>query len=351
MGIGRQIISQTPLLFQWHRESKVGAEVARDFNDLALDMVKCPQAQGRLEVLCQVALQDIDASCAEVTRCKKLGHVGVQIGNHVGPKDLDDDELVAFLKHCADEDFPVLIHPWEMSGMSPGNRTQDFMMGWTVGMPMETHLSITRMILGGAFDRLPESARICFAHGGGAFPAILGRLDNAWRERSVARGKAKMPPREYMGRFSVDSAVFDPAVLCLLVETFGPEKVQLGSDYPFPLGEQQIGQLVKTAPGLSKSDREAILFRNAEDFWGLPPLPNSVEVELPTDDIYAKYQEPTVTHQQQQGHGQPKGHPEAPPVHTGHLLTPQYRWIASPPFNIGLRGYSSMSAAAQRRRK
>eukprot|EP00928_Gymnodinium_smaydae_P025694 TRINITY_DN20393_c1_g2_i2.p1 TRINITY_DN20393_c1_g2~~TRINITY_DN20393_c1_g2_i2.p1 ORF type:complete len:961 (-),score=127.55 TRINITY_DN20393_c1_g2_i2:162-3044(-) len=244
---------------------------------LALDMVKSSEAMGRLETLCQVPLQDIDRSCDEISRCKRAGHVGVQIGNHLGAQDLDDDALVAFLKHCAAEDFPVLIHPWEMSPVGPGNRTKDFMMGWTVGMPMETHLSITRMILGGAFDRLPETLRVCFAHGGGAFPALLGRLDNAWRERSIARGKAERPPREYMGRFYLDSAVFDANVLKLLVQIVGSEKVMLGSDYPFPLGEQEVGNLVRTAPGLSESQRDAILFKNAENFFRLPELEINVQ--------------------------------------------------------------------------
>merc|ERR1719396_49626 len=123
---------------------------------------------------------------------------------------------------------------------------------------METHLSISRMILGGAFDRLPDSLRICFAHGGGAFPALLGRMDNAWRERSIARGKAERPPREYMGRFYVDSAVFDANVLRLLVDTVGADRILLGSDYPFPLGEQEMGNLIKTAPSLTPKQRDMI---------------------------------------------------------------------------------------------
>ena len=86
------------------------------------------------------------------------------------------------------------------------------MMGWTVGMPMETHLSITAMILGGAFDKLPRSLDLCFAHGGGAFAFLLGRLENAWHEREVAKGKALQPPSHYLDRFSVDSAVFSEGV-------------------------------------------------------------------------------------------------------------------------------------------
>ena len=105
-------------------------------------------------------------------------------------------------------------------------------------MPMETHLSITSMILGGAFDRLPADLRLCFAHGGGAFAFLLGRLENAWHERKIARGRSLHPPSHYLDRFSIDSAVFDSRALRLLVDTFGASRVMLGSDYPFPLGEQ-----------------------------------------------------------------------------------------------------------------
>lgn len=329
MGIGRQVISQTPLLFQWHRDPTVAAEVARIFNDLAIEMVRSEEAAGRLEVLCQVPLQNVGFACDEVTRCKKTGHIGVQIGNHLGARDLDDDELVGFLKHCADEGVPVLVHPWEMSGVSPGNRTGDFMMGWTVGMPMETHLSITRMILGGAFDRLPENLRICFAHGGGAFPALLGRMDNAWRERSLARGKAQRPPREYMGRFAVDSAVFDPAVLNLLIDVVGPDNVMLGSDYPFPLGEQKVGNLVRTAPGLTDGHRKDILWRNAESFWGLPPQ----QVEEQVKEVETSIPETSQTEKPFEPRLQRRWVAESPisPTHSGHLLVPALRWIASPP--------------------
>jgi len=87
-----------------------------------------------------------------------------------------------------------------------------------------------RQILGGAFDRLPESLRICFAHGGGAFPYLLGRLENAWHQRSIARGCSMHPPSHYLDRFSVDSAVFDERALRLLIETMGPRRVMLGSN-------------------------------------------------------------------------------------------------------------------------
>jgi aminocarboxymuconate-semialdehyde decarboxylase len=190
----------------------------------------------------------------------------VQIGNHVGNRDLDDEGIITFLQHCADEGAAVLVHPWDMMG---GARTARWMMGWTVSMPAETQLSIVSLILGGGFDRLPKSLRLCFAHGGGSFAFLLGRLENAWHNRDVARGLSQEPPSRYLDRFYVDSAVFDARALKLLIEVMGEDRVMLGSDYPFPLGEQRVGKLVRDAAGLAPAARKKLLAENARRFLGL----------------------------------------------------------------------------------
>lgn len=273
-GIDHQIISATPILFQWSRAPAVAADVARYMNDAALEMCAEPAAAGRLSALCQVPLQDVGTACTIVDEAMASGHRGVQIGNHVGDRDLGHADLVAFLRHCADVGAPVLVHPWDMC--NPDGRLDDHMMQWTVGMPLETHLSITSMILGGAFDELPASLKLCFAHGGGAFPYLLGRLDNAYHQRSVARGKARHPPSAYVDRFSVDSAVFDPCALDLLVKTMGEDRVMLGSDYPFPLGEQDIGALARSSD-LGDAAKAKVLGENAAAFFGLPDAEAAVE--------------------------------------------------------------------------
>lgn len=211
-------------------------------------------------------MQDTDAACKELSRAMQDGHVGVQIGNHVGERNLDDEGIITFLQHCADEGAAVLVHPWDMMG---GDRTAKYMMAWTVSMPAETQLGIVSMILGGSFDRLPEHLRICFAHGGGSFAFLLGRLENAWHRRDIVRGKSENPPSHYLGRFYVDSAVFDASALRLLVEVCGEDKVMLGSDYPFPLGEENIGELIRNADGIAQDTRANLLGGNAKGFLSL----------------------------------------------------------------------------------
>jgi aminocarboxymuconate-semialdehyde decarboxylase len=261
-GIDVQILCATPVMFAYDRPVAQALEAARVYNDLALDL--CARGRGRLRALCQVPLQDIDAACGEVSRAMAAGHMGVQIGTHVGPKNLDDDGLVTFLGHCAAAGAPVLVHPWEMLG---SDRMPRYMAPWTVGMPAETQLAIVSLILGGGFDRLPRSLRICFAHGGGSFAYLLGRLENAWIHRDIARGVSAHPPGHYVDRFSVDSAVFDARALSLLVDVMGDERVMLGSDYPFPLGEQQVGSLVRGSTTLNAESKQRLLGGNAAAFF------------------------------------------------------------------------------------
>ncbi|HKI26977.1 MAG TPA: tryptophan 2,3-dioxygenase family protein [Candidatus Sulfotelmatobacter sp.] len=262
-GVGIQVISATPVLFAYERPAEHALDCARLFNDAALEL--CAQGKGRLKSLCQVPLQDIDAACKELTRCLRAGHLGVEIGNHVGDKNLDDPGIVTFLHHCADEGAAVLVHPWDMLGQP---RMPKYMMPWTVGMPAETQLGIVAMILGGAFDKLPPTLRICFAHGGGSFAFLLGRLENAWHHHPVAHGVCQQPPSRYLDRFYVDSAVFDQRALQFLVATMGAHRVMLGSDYPFPLGEERVGSLIRSSQ-LTAETKARLLGENAKEFLGM----------------------------------------------------------------------------------
>jgi aminocarboxymuconate-semialdehyde decarboxylase len=258
-----QITCATPVMFGYSWEAKKAAEWSTRMNDLALEFASHNPA--RLKVLAQVPLQDLDLACKEASRAMKSGHIGVQIGNHLGDKDLDDAELESFLTHCANEDIPILVHPWDMMG---GERMKKWMLPWLVAMPAETQLAIVSLILNGSFERIPESLKICFGHGGGSFAFLLGRVENAWKHRDIVREDCPRPPSEYVKRFYVDSAVFNTGALDMLVDVMGDDRVMLGSDYPYPLGEQKIGELVETS-GLSAPSKEKIMLGNAQEFFNL----------------------------------------------------------------------------------
>ncbi|WP_226533934.1 amidohydrolase family protein [Microbacterium paraoxydans] len=262
-GVEMQVVSPTPLFFSYDKSGAQAVKVARIFNDLALEI--CAPAPERLIPFAQVPLQDPDAACAEADRAIASGHAGVEIGNHVGDRDLDDEGMVTFLQHCADSDIPVFVHPWDMPG-SP--RLDRWMARWLTGMPAETHLSIIAMILGGVFDRVPPTLRLAFAHGGGSFAFWLGRFENAWLQRPDVIGVSERPPSAYLDRFSVDSVVFEPVALRALVETLGASQVMVGSDYPYPLGERPVGSVVDRAGFLDEAQKRAIRRDNALRFLG-----------------------------------------------------------------------------------
>lgn len=261
-GVDVQVVSPTPVFFSYDAEAVEAARICRIFNDLTLEICS---PSSRFVPFCQVPLQDTDAACRELERAIAAGHRGVEIGNHVGDLDLDDAGIVTFLQHAASLGVPVFVHPWDMPESPRLNR---WMARWLAGMPAETHLSIIAMILGGVFDTVGEELRICFAHGGGSFAFWLGRFENAWHQRSDIIATSAMPPSAYIGRFSVDSVVFDPRALRTLTDTIGVEHVMVGSDYPYPLGERPAGEVVRRADFLSDAERKLILRGNAERFLG-----------------------------------------------------------------------------------
>ncbi|MBB3214159.1 aminocarboxymuconate-semialdehyde decarboxylase [Herbaspirillum sp. Sphag1AN] len=263
-GVNLQIMCATPVMFGYRYPIVQALPWAQRMNDYAVQL--CSHAPDRLKTLAQVPLQDIDAACKEASRAKSIGHVGVQIGNHLEHRDLDDEGMLEFLTHCANEDIPLLVHPWDMMGGE--QRMKKWMLPWLVAMPAETQLGILSLILSGAFERLPRSLKICFAHGGGSFAFLLGRVDNAWRERDIIRQDCPHPPSSYVDRFFVDSAVFDSRSLELLVDIMGEERVMLGSDYPYPLGEQQVGQLIRDTR-FSAETHTRLLGGNARKFFGI----------------------------------------------------------------------------------
>ncbi len=160
-----QVVSPTPVTFGYGRPAHEALEMAKFVNDAGIELRDA--SGGRIVTLCQVPLQDVDLACAELERAVTAGHVGVEIGNHVGDQELDDKAVLAFLECCIDLDVAILVHPWDMRGPDSLDR---FMLRWTVGMPAETHLGITTMILGGAFDRFDESLRIASPTAAAASP-------------------------------------------------------------------------------------------------------------------------------------------------------------------------------------
>jgi aminocarboxymuconate-semialdehyde decarboxylase len=138
-------------------------------------------------------------------------------------------------------------------------------------MPAETALAICSLIFGGVLERLPR-LRIGFAHGGGAFPWTIGRIDHAWHVRpDLCATCTQSSPRQQVDRLYFDSLVHDAQALRYLIGLVGIQRIALGSDYPFPLGEAEPGKLIESLDELSDEQRRRLLAGTALEFLGLQP--------------------------------------------------------------------------------
>jgi aminocarboxymuconate-semialdehyde decarboxylase len=236
-----QVVCTIPVMFSYWAKAADCLELSRFLNDdLAALTQKYPK---RYIALATLPMQDADLAIRELERCKnELGMPGIQIGSNVNDLNLNDPAFFPIFEACQDLGMAVFVHPWNMMGKA---NMEKYWLPWLVGMPAETSRAICSMIFGGVFERLPD-LRVCFAHAGGSFPATIGRIEHGFNCRpDLVAVDNPVNPREYLGQFWVDCITHDPTALSYVLELFGSRKVCLGSDYPFPLGDLEIGAFIE----------------------------------------------------------------------------------------------------------
>ncbi|VDM57539.1 unnamed protein product [Angiostrongylus costaricensis] len=204
----------------------------------------------------------------EVRRCAALGVRGFEIGSHVGEKSLDHADFWPLYKECEDLGLVLFVHPWDMHNWD--GRLKKYWMPWLVGMPSETAQAICSVLMGNVLLLFPR-LRFCFAHGGGSYPMIAGRVAHGYKVRpDLCATDCLTSPRVLQQSIWTDSLVHDPTALNLLINVVGKvikfslqDKVVLGTDYPFPLGELEVGKVIENHDGLLENDKDRLLWRNA----------------------------------------------------------------------------------------
>lgn len=291
-GVDVQVLSTVPVMFSYWAKTGDALDLARLLNDHTAEVCRTapratrgPAGLRRFVGLGTVPMQDPHAACQELERCvRDLGLRGVQIGTHVNGLNLDEPAVVEVLAHAERLGASVFVHPWDMMrhsvvervGQPPMNvdRLARYWMPWLVSMPAETTIAMMSVIFGGVLDRLP-ALRLGFAHAGGSLPGTLGRIDHGLACRPDLFPRDARPLASFLAqsgspaRVWVDALTHDEPTLRRVVELFGASRVAMGSDYPFPLGEDRPGELIRSCAAFDDSTRALLLGGAALEFLGI----------------------------------------------------------------------------------
>jgi aminocarboxymuconate-semialdehyde decarboxylase len=265
-GVDVQVVSPVPVTFCYDMSSEHAVDFARAQNDFLADLAAA--GRGRIRALGTVPLQNPAAAAAELHRCRmELGFSGVEIGTHVNGRGLDDSAFDEFFATADELDSLVFVHP---GALPEAARLAPLDLGFSVGMPCETALAAAQLITGGVLSARP-GLKVCLAHGGGALPMILGRLDRGFDILPGMRARLSERPSVVARRLWADSLTYDAESLALTLARFGSDHVVIGTDYPFAARETPAGATIRAARAAGYCDDvtyRAVTSRNAAMLLG-----------------------------------------------------------------------------------
>ena len=253
-----QALSIIPSVFQYELNCEIGIGVSRAWNDLIVEVVKA--YPDRFVGLATVPLQDPQAAANELERAmKQLKMKGAEIGTSVNGKNLDAPELWPFYKKAQELNAFIFVHPINVPG---AEQMEKYHLGNLIGNPSATSLAIASLIFGGVLEKFPR-LKLCFAHAGGFVPYQRGRFEHGYQVRSECKEKISKPPSEYFKLLYFDTIMHYGPALTYLIKSVGSDRVLLGSDYPFDMGDPYSPSSVNSLKTISSAEKRRVLGENA----------------------------------------------------------------------------------------
>lgn len=262
MGIDVQMVSLTPFHYFYWADEELAPRIATTQNEAIARITHHDPA--RLVGVGTLPMAHPQLAATEVRRIVELGFPAVEIGADVNGNDLDDPSLGPVWAALEEAGLVVILHP---AGFTEARRLTDYYLVNVIGMPLSTTLAVTRLILAGVFERHP-GLRMVLVHGGGYLASYWARTDHAFRHRPEMRIHIDRLPSEYLSELYFDLTVFDPQIVERLAHRFGSDRLLVGTDYPFDMGEKDPLALLE-ATSLGPEARAAIAGGNAVGLFGL----------------------------------------------------------------------------------
>lgn len=261
-GVAVQVVSPIPVTFCYQGEVSAAAELAALQNEFFAGLIAAHP--DRFAALGAVPLQDPDLAVEEMRRCMaRSGFLGVEIGTQVRGRELSSEAFDRFFAVAHELGALVLVHPSDQDLLE---RMASIGLGFGAGMPVETGLAGAALVGSGALARRPR-VRLCLAHGAGALPALIGRLDKGALIAGMAADSPSLPSRLAAGLWS-DSLTYNRAALMAVIDVVGPDHIVFGSDYPFPAMPEPLDDVVADLPD---ELRHRITRMNVEENYGALP--------------------------------------------------------------------------------
>lgn len=259
-----QVVCTIPVMFSYWAKPLDCLDLSKYLNDHIAEIIhKHPKNYLGLGT---IPMQDSELAIQELERCRQIGLSGIQIGSNINDLNLNEDRFLPVFEACEKLGMAVLVHPWNMMGQK---QMQRYWLPWLVGMPAETARAVCSLIFGGIFERYPL-LRVNFAHAGGSFLATLGRIEHGFECRpDLVAIDNVVNPRQYLRKFWVDSITHDPLMFEYVLKLQGPKRITLGSDYPFPLGDLEIGKFIEEM-NLDNNVKEDIFHHAALEWLAIP---------------------------------------------------------------------------------